>query len=142
MGGRAAEGDIEELVLAAPPCRGMKMKARVRGDDSITYSERPSRRRKVASPLAIEILPPPPTEPSLAPASPPASSTTPCDFPMPSIFDDFPLDFGQLGGDGDLESFGQQYEESAADTLAATGTVLDSPVTPYLQMEELIAGLC
>lgn len=139
---RGAEGDIEEMVLAAPPCRGMKMKARVRTEDAILYSTRPSRRRKVQSPLAIEIVPPPPppsapTEPSFPSASPPASTAS--EFPLPSIFDEFPL-FGQLS---DSDGFGQPYEESAADTLKATGTVLDSPETPYLQMAELAAaGFC
>ena len=55
---------------------------------------------------------------------------------MPSIFDDFPLNFGQLG-EGDNETFTQPYEESAADTLAATGRVLESPMTSFLRLGEL-----
>lgn len=139
-----AEGDIEELAFAAPPCRGMKMQPRVQsaGDSMMSYSsqqqERPSRRRKVMSPLAIEIVPEPSAaSTTLAPAPTPASYSM-----LSPSFDDFNLSLDQLTAE-DIEGFGKPYEESAADTLAATGGVLESPKMGYLQMAELIAaGFC
>lgn len=157
-GSRGAEGDIEELVLAAPPCRGMKMKARAHPEASTSYQpyERPSRRRRqVQSPLAIECLPEPasnPTPPSASiathtPAPPSASFGMPSPLGMGSPFDDFGLTLDSMTA-ADIEGFPsggpqQPYEESAADTVAATGGVLESPKMPYLQMAELVAaGFC